>query len=110
MSEEEMITYLDLLEMIKEGKQPEKVKFYGCEYEYSNSSYISKNDCYLSESIISTFNDYGVATFNEIEIIENDSTKIKEIDVEDTWEDSVLADKINELVRAVNDLVEREGK
>lgn len=107
-----MITYLELLELIKEGKQPEKVRFYGCEYEYSNSTYISKNDCFLSESIISTYSDFSVATIESIEII--DSTKIEEIDkYKETIDDYVLdtvVNKINELVRAVNDLVEREGK
>lgn len=95
-----MISYYELLGMIKEGKQPKKVKYDDGIFEWDDYDYISSAN-YLSNYL----NERRMFDKN-IEIIE-ENEDIEEINyIEHLGVDLVktLYDKINELIREVNKL------
>ena len=95
-----MISYYELLGMIKEGKQPKKVKYDDGIFEWDDYDYISSAN-YLSNYL----NERRMFDKN-IEIIEEDKD-IEELNYEEhIGVDLVetIYDKINELIREVNKL------
>ena len=95
-----MISYYELLGMIKEGNNPKKVKYDDGIFEWDDYDYISSAN-YLSNYL----NERRIFDKN-IEIIEEDKD-IEELNYEEhIGVDLVetIYDKINELVREVNKL------
>ena len=110
-----VISIYELLGLIKQGKQPNKIKYCGNVYEWEEEWYLTKEKNYKiclggkKEDINQLVN-----AFNEnVEIIEEDK-EIKEInfitehDSFTTIDQYKLQDKINELIKAVNEL--KKGK
>lgn len=117
-----MVSYYELLGMIKEGKQPEKILCKENIYIWKDGAkYCRENyDYYLTDVF------YEIEMFNkEIEIIEepeeSDKDKIEELtsyisvgfkgnaDSENVFNTcKKIGDKINELVRVVNELKAKE--
>ena len=112
-----MISYYELLGMIKKGNNPEKVKYDHTVYEWDNDSYYYDdydNISYLSKDII-----FEKDMFKKnIEIIED--KKIEKIKTENNhvvgkWKNGsdycytlsspqvVLANKINEIIEVLNE-------
>ncbi|MCI9585243.1 MAG: hypothetical protein HFH45_01235 [Bacilli bacterium] len=72
-----MISYYELLTLIKEGKQPDKVKYNGYIYYYDDVQFIS----YIKEvTLLEQFADYGMFDKN-IEIIEEKPKEIEKIEI-----------------------------
>ena len=106
-----MISYYELLGMIKEGTNPEQVKIDNIVYEWNDNNYLSVDEAldYLNADIDE------IKMFDKIiEIIEEDKN-IEEIIIGENTATSymteqirtdinVLADKINELIKEVNKL------
>jgi len=117
-----MISYYELLGLIKEGKQPESVQYLGIDYNWNNKSYFNEKNCaYLVERI------HEINMFKKtIEIIEEKPKQIEEIELnlendiiyfgEDrvhyigtTRKDrDVYIPKINELIDKVNYLLKED--
>ena len=110
-----VISIYELLGLIKQGKQPNKIIYCGNVYEWEEEWYLTKEKNYKiclggkKEDINQLVN-----AFNEnVEIIEEDK-EIKEInfitehDSFTTIDQYKLQDKINELIKAVNEL--KKGK
>jgi len=102
-----MISYYDLLTLIKEDKQPDKVKYNGYIYYYDDVQFIS----YIKEAtLLEQFADYEM--FNKgIEIIEEKPKRIEKLDCVaflDNKELDTIAYKVNELIDKVNYLLERD--
>lgn len=111
-----MISYYDLLTMIKAGNIPEKVKFDGDIYKWNGVNYFSEDDFgYLTD-------DKNEADMlkKDIEIIINDK-KIEKLKIENddethfyikneygtkcglTKHSKIIADKINEIIEVLNE-------
>ena len=110
-----MISYYDLLGMIKDGTQPKQIKYYDKIYKwgYSNYVYIDDNTKYL----VANINEINMFKKN-IEIIEEDKY-IEELYISKndiTYPDGAINDdelvdcileitsKINKLIKEVNKL------
>lgn len=71
-----MITYLELLQLVKEGKQPKKIKFAKKIYDWNVNTYERKNEegwripDFLSEDITDIYCDIELVTEADIEVIE----------------------------------------
>lgn len=64
-----VITYLELLQMIKEGNPPKFVKVYGEPYRWNDVGYIDRyDDRYLREML--DLSDFGMAKLQVIEVLE----------------------------------------
>lgn len=116
-----VISIYELLNLIKEGKQPNKIKYFGNIYEWEEDWYMTKEKNY--KVCLGGKKDDGnqlINAFNEnIEIIEEDK-EIEEINIE--WFKQVdmfdaksvelaieaIAKQLNELIKAVNEL--KKGK
>ena len=101
-----MISYYDLLGMIKEGKQPKKVKyddiiFNWCDcnyidYEYDYlTSYLSERDMFEDDIEI-------IEKYNGIEKINIESRTLTMLQLEIIHKINELVVKINELERELN--------
>lgn len=98
-----MISYYDLLGMIKEGNIPKKVKHKDRVYEWTENSYYY-NDDYL-DALLNMFDDKDMFE-NNIEIIE-EYKYLEKIDTESrtlTMLQLEIIHKINELVVKINEL------
>ena len=96
-----MISYYELLGMIKEGKQPKKVKYDDIIFNWCDGNYIEGEYDYLNRY----FNEEQMFYKNK-KIIEEDKD-IEELNYEEhIGVDLVetIYDKINELIREVNKL------
>lgn len=117
-----MISYYELLGLIKEGKQPSKVKYGGYIYYYDGVQFMS----YIKEAtLLEQFADYEMFIKN-IEIIEEKPKQIEEIEfnlendiiyfgedrvhyIGTTRKDrDVYIPKINEIIDKVNDLLKED--
>ncbi len=99
-----MISYYDLLGLIKEGKQPSKVKYGEKIYEWSGSNYKHENE------FITNFVDEIDMFKKRIEIIEEKPKQITKIDIPaiDNIENKRIYRaeyKINELIDKINYLL-----
>ena len=71
-----MITYLELLQLIKDGKQPKKIKFAKKIYDWNKDTYERQNEehryitDFLSEDITDISCDTDLVTEADIEVIE----------------------------------------
>lgn len=71
-----MITYLELLQLIKEGKQPKKIKFAKKIYDWNEDIYERQSEedrwipGFLSEDITDIYCDTDLVTEADIEVIE----------------------------------------
>lgn len=117
--EKNTITIYELLGLIKDGKQPSKIKFCGNIYEWEDDWYLTKEKNYKvclggkKEDINILIN-----AFNEnVEIIEEDKEDIEylgKLDLyvkgKDGYEINIekIGDKINKLIRQVNKLKNKE--
>lgn len=120
-----MISYYDLLGLIKEGKQPDRIWCLGTNYVYDGCEYCIE---YTTESLISRlkqhYSDNGLIFEKVIEIIEDKPKEIEKIcfDNDDTpfisfpegtWKprkiDISFAIKINELTKAINYLLKEDN-
>lgn len=56
------ITYLELLQMVKEGKQPERIEYYGRVFKYADNTYfeesVKEHKYYLTNVLISNKEGY----------------------------------------------------
>lgn len=74
--ESDMITYLELLQLVKEGRQPKKIKFGKKIYDWNEDIYerLDEKDRwstdYLSEDITDIYCDTDLVTEADIEVIE----------------------------------------
>lgn len=112
-----MISYYELLGVIKEGNIPERVEYGGDIFNYSKANgtfYCEKTDVFLDE-LFDAKNSFN----KDIAIIEN--KKLKKLKIENNnnvvgkWEDGrdycytlsapqmVLANKINEIIEVINE-------
>ena len=108
------ITVIQLLNKIAKGEEvPEKIKWSIDEWKYSNGA--SKNYFNDYEDLFSVID--GSNLNDEVEIIEDKPKHIEEIDLEEdakkqnflvTKQDRILENKINELSKAVNYLLDKE--
>lgn len=104
-----MISYYELLGLIKEGKQPDKVEYDDAIYCWVNGSYEHSNRCeFLAEQLneINMFN-------KNIKIIEEKPKQIEMINIPtiDNVENERICRaefKINELTKAVNYLLKED--
>jgi len=107
-----MISYYELLGLIKEGKQPDKVKYKYFEYEFHEDGiYINENSGYLNSNLVDDFGDLPLIEEKVIEIIEDKPKQIEKLDCVaflDNKELDTIADKVNELIDKVNYLLERD--
>lgn len=99
------ITIYELLGLVKDGKAPDKIRYDGTIYEYSEN-----DDFYYYEglSLYREFATNGNCLDNEVEIIEEDK-KIKKINRDryngtdiDPLDD--IFDKIDEIIDEINNL------
>ncbi len=75
-----MISYYELLTLIKEGEQPDKVKYKYFEYEFHEDGvYINENSGYLNSDLADDFGDLPLIEDKVIEIIEEKPKQIEEI-------------------------------
>ena len=109
------ITIYELLELVKEGNAPKKIKCNGLDYEYNGIDYIGTDEETSGHYYLMRF--IGQHNFNDIfymtvEIIEREK-EIGELDLREvrpngayiiSINDKKIQDKINELVREVNKL------
>ena len=71
-----MITYLELLQLVKEGRQPKKIKFAEKIYDWDEDIYKRQNEedrrihDFLSEDITDIYGDTDLVTEADIEVIE----------------------------------------
>lgn len=120
------ISYYELLGMIKENKQPNKVVYADSVYIWNSANYKNKNNCYIISKIdeINMFNK-DITILEPKEIIEEEK-EIEELlrsnvcyeDIDNPlgmlkaqYEQSKeeICDKINELIKEVNKL-KKKGK
>ena len=107
-----MISYYELLGMIKKGNNPERVKCEGVIFLWNNGSYLGENS-YITEYLLEK-----EMVEKNIEIIEDKkpkNLKIENNNVVGKWEDGtyycytlsapqmVLANKINEIIEVINE-------
>ncbi len=107
------ITMYELLELVKDGKAPEKIK-----YEYSIYELTPEKDNYYCKNEMRWFtneiNFLGVLN-NEVEIIE-EPKKIKKLPKEitdnvcATRDQKIIANKIDELIDEINNLKEKSNE
>ena len=107
------ITMYELLELVKDGKAPEKIK-----YEYSIYELTPEKDNYYCKNEMRWFtneiNFLGVLN-NEVEIIE-EPKKIEKLpkSITDnacaTKDQRTIANKINELIDEINNLKEKSNE
>lgn len=96
-----MISYYDLLGMIKEGNIPKKVKHKDRIYKWTENSYYYNNDKF--DALLAMFDDKYMFE-NNIEIIEK-YNGIEKIDTESkdcTMFELEIIHKINELIHEIN--------
>lgn len=97
-----MISYYDLLTMIKEGNVPKKVKYDDNTYIWNGRNYcaIGTDSCsYLSSDI-----DEVDMIEKNIEIIKPKKIeKLEIVSVTATTNDKLLASKINEIIEVLNE-------
>ncbi len=111
------ITVIELLNKIANGEElPKSIKYYGFIWQLHNGNYVENGqrmlEDYLANGIVESLND-------EVEILEDNTEEIEELkrtqnvydmtlecyhDIEKKISNDELADKINELVKAVNKL------
>lgn len=124
-----MISYYELLGLIKEGKQPDKVRYGSKIYQWNNGAYCSKqNECtiYLMEQLMIADTDYALTYINNIEIIEENPKQIEKLNIEIenettgnafirnehgtkcflTKHSKIIAEKVNELIDRTDYLLE----
>jgi len=78
-----MISYYELLGLIKEGKQPDKVKYKYFEYEFHEDGiYINENSGYLNSNLVDDFGDLPLIEEKVIEIIEDKPKQIEKLEYE----------------------------
>lgn len=70
------LTYLELLQLVKQGKQPKKIKFAEKIYDWNEDIYERQNEedrwitDFLSEDITEIYGDTDLVTEVNIEVIE----------------------------------------
>lgn len=107
-----MISYYELLGLIKECKQPERVIYEKHIYIYDGDNYYNDSTgSYLIDSLISTLSDIDLANKKNIEIIEDIPKKIEKIDetkmyLTSNFQDCALND-INDIQKKINELIEK---
>lgn len=119
-----MISYYELLGLIKEGKQPNKVKYGEIEFEWDGCNYLSSNN--LRKELNMT--DVELANIPTIEVIEEKPKKIGKLNIEIenkttgnafirnehgtkcflTKHSKIIAEKVNELIEKANYLLEED--
>ena len=112
------ITYLELLNLIKENKQPKEIIYNKDKYIWQEYDYHLVFGTSLSETI--NYCTRSLAFVPIIEIIEEDKPieKIRQFceypcsDKYECWsiKEDILVNKINELIDVVNELKESRGK
>lgn len=106
-----MISYYELLGLIKEGKQPDKVKYEGIIFTWEDSEYFSENYSDLLNILENDFTSKGLLMYKKIEIIEDKPKKIEKIDetkmyITSNFQNCVLND-INDIQKKINELIEK---
>ena len=91
-----MISYYDLLGMIKEGNIPKKVKHKNRVYKWTENSYYYNDDNF--DALLAMFDDKDMFE-NNIEIIE-EYKYIEKIEIDTGYK--ILELKINELIDEIN--------
>ena len=115
-----MISYYELLGMIKDGNNPIKVKYGNIIYEWDGYNYTNEKEQYLTTSITNNYDDNEVFD-KDIEILEEDKD-IEELKIENdnsthfyirdergtkcgmTKHSKLIAEKLNEVIKEVNKL------
>ena len=106
------IKIIELLQMINDGKAPQKILYDDVVYEYKEADYQNEDDDTLFGTIFSNYNVNYV--LNEyIVILETTikyNKKIEKLTYENTFENNsdmevqeVLANKINEIIGEINE-------
>ena len=99
------IKIIDLVNRIESGEDiPEKIKYNEMEFKYDKGSgkYIRRNSSIITWFCIERFtNNFLNKT---VEILEDNTEEIEELKGLEVHTPSVLRDKINELVKAVNSI------
>ncbi len=111
-----MISYYDLLGLIKEGKQPDKVKFKDTIYVCQNGNYYHSFDVgfdRLFEMVCDYYNEADLVKEKIIEIIEEKPKQTGEIEKLDKYigsdlEHAEIIYKVNELIDRVNYLLGKD--
>ena len=96
------ITIIELLNKIANGEElPKSIKYYGFIWQLHNGNYVENGqrmlEDYLANGIVESLNDY-------VEILEDNTEEIEELEVGDMLNNKKVRNKINELVRAYNKL------
>ena len=91
-----MISYYDLLRMIKEGNIPKKVKHKNRIYKWTENSYYYNDDNF--DALLDMFDDKDMFK-NNIEIIE-EYKYIEKIEIDTGYK--IIELKINELIDEIN--------
>ena len=96
------IRIIDLLNKIANGEElPKSIKYYGFIWQLHNGNYVENGqrmlEDYLANGIVESLND-------EVEILEDNTEEIEELEVGDMLNNKKVRNKINELVRAYNKL------
>ena len=112
------IKIIELLNKIANGEElPKSIKYYGFIWQLHNGNYVENGqrmlEDYLANGIVESLNDY-------VEILEDNTEEIEELAIINNYSYNILSkeekikqlksyiennrDKINELVRAVNEL------
>ena len=118
-----MISYYELLGLIKEGKQPDKVKYNSVIYKFDGEDYHNEQECELLKNKFFMYSDINLIYEKSIEIIEDKPKKIEEMIINKDclcknikgYEELVrlldsnfkdIANRYNETIKAVNYLLE----
>lgn len=96
-----MISYYELLGLIREDKQPDKIKLDGAIYNWNGRNYYSKDE---SEHLSSMIDE--ISMFNKnIEIIEEKPKKIEKLAVSD-YEETFSQFELD-VIASINRLIDR---
>ena len=97
------IKIIDLVNIIESGEKiPEKIKYNEMEFKYDKSSgkYTRKNSSIITWFCIERFtNDFLNKT---VEILEDNTEEIEELSYE--WTTNEIADRVDKLIKAVNQI------
>ena len=94
------IRIIDLLNKIANGEElPKSIKYYGFIWQLHNGNYVENGqrmlEDYLANGIVESLNDY-------VEILEDNTEEIEELEVGDMLNNKKVRNKINELVKRIN--------
>ena len=112
-----MITYYELLELVKNGKPPKKVKYEDFVYEYSFGTYLIYLSFFNKKYLSSRITELSMVNKKNIEIIEDygepqqEFKEIEKLDLKTSYQSENSAyEDLQKIGIAINKLIENQNK